>query len=217
MDEEAPTNKYDKEFVGLIREAEARIEKLDKGKKIKLNSWLRCLIVPSKKTEWKRNRNLYLISLIDNLINNRLDEPFNAFAPDNAKELKTLSPEIIKSQLSNRFFKEIDINKIEQGEPSYKNQRSQKNNSLYNGNMAEKSAFTSNQTSSPLSNYNYKDSMDKFKLESIIQVLQQKIAVKDEMIDTQLKEIYELKSKVALLKKKAQVIFSYQLQKQSSA
>ena len=81
---------YDIEFIGLMEEINKRIGKFGKGDRLKINSWIECLMAPTKNIEWKKNRNLYAIVLIDSLINNKLNEPFNKF-PKGNKELPLLS------------------------------------------------------------------------------------------------------------------------------
>jgi len=54
---------------------------------------------------WKRNRNLHTIALLDCVINNKLEEPYNKFAPDSPIPL--VSKILIKSKLSKKFEEEI--------------------------------------------------------------------------------------------------------------
>ena len=49
---------YDIEFMGLLQEITIRIVELNKGDRIKIDKWIKCLMLPSKSTECKRNRNL---------------------------------------------------------------------------------------------------------------------------------------------------------------
>ena len=48
---------YDIEFMGLLQEITIRIVELNKGDRIKIDKWIKCLMLPSKSTECKRNRN----------------------------------------------------------------------------------------------------------------------------------------------------------------
>ena len=102
-------DKYDKEFVGLMLEIDKRVEDYPKIEKLKINSWVRTLCFPTNNISFKKNRNLYTILLLDNIINNKLESPFDKFC-DESFELPTLNPTVIKSKLSNKFLNEISLN-----------------------------------------------------------------------------------------------------------
>jgi len=51
--------------------------------------------------EWKRNRNLYAIWLLDMVLNRRLEKPFKKVPPDGC-HLDTLNPAEIKAKLSSK-------------------------------------------------------------------------------------------------------------------
>ena len=51
----------------------------------------------------KKNRNLHAICLMDMILNNRFEEPYNKFAPDGP--IPILSKTLVKSRLSNKFWK----------------------------------------------------------------------------------------------------------------
>lgn len=101
-------DKYDKEFVGLMLEIDKRVEDYPKSQKMKINSWVRTLCFPTNNISWKKNRNLYTILLLDNIINNKLENPFNKFCNEN-EELPVLNPTIVKSKISSKFLKEISF------------------------------------------------------------------------------------------------------------
>ena len=96
---------YDAEFVNLMLDIQERIDNFCKSDKLKINSWAKVLCIPTINVEFKKNRNLYAIKLLDNVINGKLEDPFNKFAKD--KELKTISPILVKTQLSDKFLNEI--------------------------------------------------------------------------------------------------------------
>ncbi len=102
-------DKFDKEFIVLMLEIDKRIENYTKSQKLKINSWVRTLCFPTNNLSWKKNRNLYTILLLDNIINNKLESPFDKFC-DESFELPTLNPTVIKSKLSNKFLNEISLN-----------------------------------------------------------------------------------------------------------
>ena len=94
--------------------------------------------MPCKTNIDKKNRNLYAILLINQMVNGKLEEPFIKFA-NSSNDLKQLSPANIKSQLSKKFYEEIDFEQIEnygyikqaqfiQNHPNIANQIKEKNN-----------------------------------------------------------------------------------------
>ena len=68
--------------------------------------------MPCKTNMEKKNRNLYAILLINQMVNGILEEPFIKFA-NNTNDLKLLSPSNIKAVLTQKFYEEIDFEKIE--------------------------------------------------------------------------------------------------------
>ena len=105
-------SKYDNEFIGLLNEIGIRFEKFNKCDVLKIKSWINILMMPCKSDIDKKNRNLYAILLISQMINGKLEEPFIKFA-NSSNDLKQLSPANIKSQLTKKFYEEIDFEKIE--------------------------------------------------------------------------------------------------------
>ena len=106
---------YDAEFVNLMLEIQKLIENFCKSDKLKINSWAKVLCVPTKNIEFKKNRNLYVIKLLDNVYNGKLEEPFTKFIKD--KELKLLNPILVKTQLTNKFLQYLK--KFEEDENIY--------------------------------------------------------------------------------------------------
>ena len=105
-------SKYDNEFIGLLNEIGIRFEKFNKCDVLKIKSWINLLMMPCKSNIDKKNRNLYAILLINQMVNGKLEEPFIKFA-NSSNDLKQLSPANIKSELSKKFYDEIDFEKIE--------------------------------------------------------------------------------------------------------
>ena len=105
-------SKYDNEFIGLLNEIGIRLQKFDKCDNLKIKSWINLLMMPCKSNMEKKNRNLYAILLINQMVNGRLEEPFIKFA-NNTSDLKQLSPANIKAELTKKFYEEIDFEKIE--------------------------------------------------------------------------------------------------------
>ena len=95
-------DKYDKEFVNLMLEINSRIENFSKLDKIKINSWIKSLCLPTNNLPWKKNRNLYALKLLDNILNFKLEKPFTKFA-ELSENLPMLDSILVKSQLSNKI------------------------------------------------------------------------------------------------------------------
>ena len=105
-------SKYDNEFIGLLNEIGIRLPNFNKQDKLKIKSWINVLSIPSNTIETKKNRNLYGIKLINQMINGKLEEPFTRCA-NGVNDLKWLSPIDVKAELTKKFFEEIDFEKIE--------------------------------------------------------------------------------------------------------
>ena len=84
---------------------------------LKINSWAKKLCIPTINIEFKKNRNLYAIKLLDNVCNGKLEEPFTKFAKD--KEIKLLDPILVKTQLTKKFLNYIK--QLEENENIYNN------------------------------------------------------------------------------------------------
>ena len=108
---------YDAEFVKLMLEVQKLIENFSKSDKLKINSWAKKLCVSTMNNEFKKNRNLYAIKLLDNVINGKLEDPFTKFAKE--KEIKLLDAILVKTQLSNTFLNYIK--NLEEEENIYNN------------------------------------------------------------------------------------------------
>jgi hypothetical protein len=111
---------YDADFVNLMLDIQERIDNFCKSDKLKINSWAKVLCIPTINVEFKKNRNLYAIKLLDNVLNGKLEDPFNKFAKD--KELKTISPILVKTQLSDKFLNEIQKYQLSDNILRYENQ-----------------------------------------------------------------------------------------------
>lgn len=100
---------YDKEFIYLLIEISKflRTNKLSKQSNIIIKNWCIKLSEPTFNIEWKKNRNLYAIYLLDNILNQNLCHPFDA--SPKFSHLPILSKSNIKSILSERI-KTLDLN-----------------------------------------------------------------------------------------------------------
>ena len=108
---------YDAEFIKLMIEVQNLINDFCKSDILKINSWAKKLCIPTINIEFKKNRNLYAIKLLDNVCNGKLEEPFTKFAKD--KEIKLLDPILVKTQLTTKFLNYIK--QLEEDENIYNN------------------------------------------------------------------------------------------------
>ena len=74
----------------------------DKHTTIRIESWCKKFCQITNNTEWKKNRNLHTILLLDMIINEHYEEPYNKLAPDGP--LPQLQKHIVKSRLSKKFW-----------------------------------------------------------------------------------------------------------------
>lgn len=232
-------DKYDKEFVSILLEINKRIEDLPKADKLKITSWIKALSLPTNSIPWKKNRNLYSILLFDNLINNRLEAPFNKFAQESS-DLPVLSSSMIKSILSKKFYEEIKITQpndeiqnfinlhchfeevtnantaastpshktIKQIPPVLPKTQYNKSDILLNkpyfgfqNKLGNERAF--------IENINPQcEKLEKYKSESIIQMLQKETAIKGEIIINQAKDIENLQKRRTILESKVKKLFN---------
>ena len=127
-------DKLDKEFVNLMLEINNRTQDFSKLDKLKINSWIKSLCLPTNNNLWKKNRNLYALKLLDNILNFRLEIPFTKFA-EFGDNLPMLDPILIKSQLSNKI--KMIINNIHSDEQiqNFIDENMEKNSNEMNNNF----------------------------------------------------------------------------------
>ena len=77
---------------------------MEKYEKIRIDSWIKKISVVTNNQEWKKNRNMHAICLLDMLINNRVEEPYSRFPPEG--HLPILNKTLVKSKLSQKFYKQ---------------------------------------------------------------------------------------------------------------
>ena len=136
------TDEYDKEFITLMVTIERRSESLNKYDKLRIKNWCKKLCQVTNNVEWKKNRNLHAICILDSVLNEHFEEPYNKFPPEGSVPI--LNKALVKSKLSKKFFQEAlrmqtvgqdnnDIN-VENNNPKYEN-NSQNQNYNMNNNM----------------------------------------------------------------------------------
>ena len=174
---------YDIEFIGLLHEIDLRMDNFSHGEQMKIKSWVKNLMFPTNVIKQKKNRNLYAIKLINNMINERIEEPFTKFCKS-PHDLIWLSVEIVKSELSKKFYDEIKIEEVE--------------------NFGYKKNMENNENKSP-------EEIEKFKLNSIINSLIEMNNQKDQIIQENENELNELKKNILTLEKKTKIVKGHQI------
>ena len=102
MQENEITDEYDREFISLMLTIEKRCEILNKYDKLRIKNWCKKLCQITNNIEWKKNRNLHAICILDSILNNHFEEPYNKFPPEGSVPI--LNKALVKSQLSKKFF-----------------------------------------------------------------------------------------------------------------
>ena len=77
--------------------------KCNRHAKLRIDSWCKRLCQIIDNECWKKNRNLHAIYLLNMIINNIYEDPYNKF-PSSAP-LPLLSRPLVKSKLTNKFWK----------------------------------------------------------------------------------------------------------------
>ena len=101
-------DKYDKEFANIIIEIKNKSLNFGKENRLKINSWIKSLCLPTDNISWKKNRNLYSLKLLDNILDGKLEPPFSQF-PKESINLPMLDKILVKSQLTKKI-NEINFN-----------------------------------------------------------------------------------------------------------
>ena len=104
MEENEITDEYDREFISLMLTIEKRSEQLNKYDKLRIRNWCKKLCQVTNNIEWKKNRNLHAICILDSILNEHFEEPYNKFPPEGSVPI--LNKALVKSKLSKKFFEE---------------------------------------------------------------------------------------------------------------
>jgi hypothetical protein len=134
------TDEYDKEFISLMVTIENRSEALNKYDKLRIKNWCKKLCQVTNNVEWKKNRNLHAICILDSVLNEHFEEPYNKFPPEGSVPI--LNKALVKSKLSKKFFQE-----------ALKMQSEGQNN---DNNINENNLNNSNNNQNNIQNQNYK-------------------------------------------------------------
>ena len=122
------TDEYDKEFISLMLTIERRSEVLNKYDKLRIKNWCKKLCQVTNNIEWKKNRNLHAICILDSVLNEHFEYPYNKFPPEGSVPI--LNKALVKSQLSKKFF--IEASKIQNEEQNESNNNNDNTSNLNN-------------------------------------------------------------------------------------
>ena len=117
---------------------------MDKHAKIRIRSWCKKLCQITTNVNWKKNRNLHALSLLDMILNGRFEEPYNKFPPDGP--LTFLSLPEVKSRLSNKI---LSYAKLVFDSPECKKNRNESSINLLNNNKNNKMKLEINKCNDP--------------------------------------------------------------------
>ena len=121
------TDEYDREFISLMITIEKKSEILNKYDKLRIKNWCKKLCQVANNIEWKKNRNLHAICILDSILNEHFEEPYNKFPPEGSVPI--LNKALVKSKLSKKFFEEtIKMQNEEQLEQQNNEENNNSNN-----------------------------------------------------------------------------------------
>ena len=124
------TDEYDREFISLMITIEKKSEVLNKHDKLRIKSWCKKLCQVTNNIEWKKNRNLHAICILDSILNEHFEEPYNKFPPEGSVPI--LNKALVKSKLSKKFFEEtIKM----QNEEQFEQQNNEENQNYSDNNI----------------------------------------------------------------------------------
>ena len=124
MQENEITDEYDKEFISLMLTIEKRSEILNKYDKLRIKNWCKKLCQITNNIEWKKNRNLHAICILDSILNNHFEEPYNKFPPEGSVPI--LNKALVKSRLSKKFY--IETLNMQKNEEQFEQQQKNMDN-----------------------------------------------------------------------------------------
>ena len=136
------TDEYDREFISLMITIEKKSEKLNKHDKLRIKNWCKKLCQVTNNIEWKKNRNLHAICILDSILNEHFEEPYNKFPPEGSVPI--LNKALVKSKLSKKFFEETIKMQNENNQEQQINEEDDKlnyNNNNINNNINNKKKF----------------------------------------------------------------------------
>ena len=123
------TDEYDREFISLMIAIEKRSEVLNKYDKLRIKNWCKKLCQITNNIEWKKNRNLHAICILDAVLNEHFEEPYNKFPPEGSVPI--LNKALVKSKLTKKFFEET-LNMQQEEELQQQEEENNNNNNMNN-------------------------------------------------------------------------------------
>ena len=134
------TDEYDKEFITLMLTIEQKSDILNKYDKLRIKNWCKKLCQVTNNVEWKKNRNLHAICILDSILNEHFEEPYNKFPPEGSVPI--LNKALVKSKLSKKFFEEaLKMQSEEQQEQNDNNENINKQQFENNKNNIQNQNF----------------------------------------------------------------------------
>ena len=202
------TDEFDQEFLNLLVEIEKQTVKINRHDQLRVKSWCKKLCQITNNVEWKKNRNLHAICILDNIINERFEDPYNKFAPESPVPI--INKTVVKAKLSQKFLKSTinlknqvplkqnnNYNKLESSQSE--REQSKENNRE----IEEKTMKSDRNTESEAANMQIKEIICKLQKEGIIKDKLIKKLKDDKMkMEKRIQELERMISNFMLLEKK---------------
>ena len=187
------TDEYDREFISLMITIEKKSEVLNKHDKLRIKSWCKKLCQVTNNIEWKKNRNLHAICILDSILNEHFEEPYNKFPPEGSVPI--LNKALVKSKLSKKFFEETIKMQNEEQFEQQNNEENQNynNNNINNTNIGNKKKLRNQNKKFNSNDFNNMEINDKSNIifneqQKEINRLNEVLKQKDFEIDTLIRE-----------------------------
>jgi hypothetical protein len=188
------TDEYDKEFISLMLTIEKRSEILNKYDKLRIKNWCKKLCQVTNNVEWKKNRNLHAICILDSILNEHFEEPYNKFPPEGSVPI--LNKTLVKSKLSMKFFEET-LNMQKSGEQIEQEEMDNlDNNEKINFSSNKKKNINDNLYLKNLNNENNQNNKIINEQKKEINRLNELLGQKDKQINSLLKEKNQMISRI---------------------
>ena len=188
------TDEYDKEFISLMLTIEKRSEILNKYDKLRIKNWCKKLCQVTNNVEWKKNRNLHAICILDSILNEHFEEPYNKFPPEGSVPI--LNKTLVKSKLSMKFFEET-LNMQKSGEQIEQEEMDNlDNNEKINFSSNKKKNINDNLYLKNLNNENNQNNKIINEQKKEIYRLNELLGQKDKQINSLLKEKNQMISRI---------------------
>ena len=200
---EGITDEYDREFISLMITIEKKSENLNKHDKLRMKNWCKKLCQVTNNIEWKKNRNLHAICILDSILNEHFEEPYNKFPPEGS--IPILNKALVKSKLSKKFFLETIKMQNEQNEQETyeESQNINTNNTNMNSNK-KKMTIKNKNNNNEFSNDMVNDGGNKIinEQQKEIDRLNQLLIEKDSEISNLIKEKGQMQRRIQELEQK---------------